>query len=130
MSSSDQKEKAQLAGLVLGLLGCFTYGSTSPFGLVLNGEWIRDPDRRASLRGFDIFGLVLCIPGRLFFLYFSVAMFTYSPGGNGFAPMILIYWLAFAIWLLIRKKTRWLDITRRRLLISTKATTNDTAKSG
>ena len=125
MSTAAQREKAKLAGLVLGLMGCFSYGATSPFGLVLNAEWIRDPDRRTELRSWDIFGLVLCIPGTAYFLFFTIALFDYSPGGGGFGPMLSIYWIAFVIWLGVRLKTRWRDISARRQSKSVMTTKSD-----
>lgn len=94
--------EARLAGLVLALLGVLTYGATSAFGLVLCAEWLRDPARPASLRTWDRVGLVFAVPGVAYFVWLSVALFDYAPGGVSFAPMIVTYWVGFVVWLLAR----------------------------
>jgi hypothetical protein len=104
---TDKSEKgAQLAGLVLAVLGVLTYGATSPFGLVLCAEWIRDPARSLRLRVWDWVGLILAIPGTAFFLWLSVSMFDYAPGGASFGAMVAGYWVAFLVWLLVRMRVR------------------------
>jgi threonine/homoserine efflux transporter RhtA len=105
-----QEGSARLAGLMLALIGVFTYGSTSPFGLVLCCEWLCDPNRTRSLRRWDWLGLVLAMPGTLFFVVLSVGLFTYAPGGFSFAGMIGGYWLGFLIWSRRRSRTRWSEL--------------------
>lgn len=104
----------QLAGLVLALLGALTYGATSPFGLVLCAEWLCDPRRERNLRHWDWVGLVLAVPGTAYFVWLSVALFDYAPGGTSFAGMIAAYWVGFGVWLLVRSRTRWRELRRSR----------------
>ena len=101
------KGGARLAGLVLAVLGALTYGATSAFGLVLCAEWLCDPSRPRGLRRWDWVGLALAVPGVAFFLWLSVGLFDYAPGGKSFAPLITGYWTGFGVWLLVRSRTRW-----------------------
>lgn len=107
MAEPTAKPPAQLAGLVLSLLGVLTYGATSPFGLVLCVEWLIDPRRPAPLRRWDAVGALLAAPGVLFFAWLSVAMFDYAPGGKSMGVLIAAYWVTFAWWLTVRARTRW-----------------------
>lgn len=45
-----EPRKARLAGLVMALLGPLTYGTTSPFGLLLSAEKLREPGRPRGLK--------------------------------------------------------------------------------
>ncbi|WP_439622745.1 hypothetical protein [Gemmata sp.] len=112
MAEPTAKPGTQLAGLVLALLGAFTYGATSAFGLVLCAEWLLDPRRPAHLRRWDAVGAVLAVPGVLFFAWLSVAMFDYKPGGKPMGVLIAAYWAAFAWWLTVRYRTRWRHLRR------------------
>lgn len=103
---TQTKEGERLAGLVLALLGAITYGATSPFGLVLCGEWLCDPNRARGLRRWDWVGLVLAIPGTAFFIWLSVGLFDNAP----LAWMIAGYWGSFALWLRGRSRTRWREL--------------------
>lgn len=105
---------ARLAGLVLAVLGVVTYGSTSAFGLVLCVEWLWDRSRKPSLRRWDWVGCVLAVPGTAFFLWVSMGLFGYAPGGTNFAAMITAYWVGFGVWLLVRARTRWSELRRAR----------------
>jgi len=104
------KGGAKLAGVVLALLGLLTYGATSAFGFVLCAEWLRDPARPPQLRRWDWIGLVLAVPGVPYIILMSVALFDYAPGGSSFAPLIAGYWAGFAVWLLVRSRTRWREL--------------------
>jgi hypothetical protein len=99
--------------LVLAVVGALTYGATSAFGLVLCAEWLRDPDRPPPLRQWDWIGLILAVPGTAYFLLLSVGLFTYSPGGTSFTPLITGYWVGFGVWLLVRSRTRWRELGRQ-----------------
>jgi hypothetical protein len=108
------KPPAQLAGLVLALLGALTYGATSAFGLVLCAEWLLDPRRPDHLRRWDAIGALLAVPGVLFFAWLSVAMFDYSPAGKSMGVLVSAYWVSFAWWLTVRYRTRWRGIRDSR----------------
>lgn len=102
--SASPSRNPRLAGLVLALLGAITYGATSAFGLVLCVEWLRDPSRPAHLRRWDWVGLVLAIPGVAFFVWLSISLFDYAPGGTSFAAMIAGYWAFFLAWAFFRRR--------------------------
>lgn len=107
------KGGVRLAGLVLALLGALTWGATSPFGLVLCWEWLRDPSRTRGLRRWDWVGLVIAAPGTAFFVFLSVALSDYFPGEVvNFAMLIAGYWVGFGVWLLVRSRTRWRELRR------------------
>lgn len=66
----EAPRKARLAGLVLALTGLFTFGVTSPFGLILSAEKLWETDRPRLLRICDIVGVVLAWVGNIFLPYF------------------------------------------------------------
>jgi hypothetical protein len=103
---TEPGKNSQLAGFVLAVVGLFTYGSTGPFAFVLCLEWVCNPDRPRNLKRLDWVGLVLSVPESLFFAYLSIGLFTYAPGGNSFAPMIVAYWGSFTGWVLWRFRQR------------------------
>lgn len=109
MAEPTLAPRAQLAGLVLALLGLPTWGATSPFGLVLCVEWLLDPRRPAHLRRWDAVGAVLAVPGVLFFVWLSAVMLDHPAGG-----LVAAYWLGFAWWLTLRARTRWPGIRKSR----------------
>lgn len=109
-----EKQRGQLAGTVLALLGIVTYGATSQFGLVLSLEWIRDPRRDSDFRLFDWMGVIVGLPGTMYFLYFTAMMFDYAPGGQSFGSLLLGYWAMFGLWIMYRRRTRWVEIQRYR----------------
>jgi hypothetical protein len=83
----------RLAGLVFAVLGLFTYGTCSPFGLLLSAEKLREPDRPRGLLVCDWAGVVLSVPGCLFlplFLGFAWGYFLIGP-----APVLA--YLAFLL---------------------------------
>ena len=109
MAEPTLAPRAQLAGLVLALLGLPTWGATSPFGLVLCVEWLLDPQRPAHLRRWDAAGAVLAVPGVLFFVWLSAEHFGGRERG-----LVAAYWLGFAWWLTVRARTRWPGIRASR----------------
>lgn len=115
----------KLADLVLAILGALTMGATSPFALVLSLEWLFDPSRIGWPRRLDWIALVLSIPGTAFFVWLSIGLFDYAPGGASFALMLSSYWLAFAIWLLVRVRTRWREVQALRRSRKTSTGTGD-----
>lgn len=105
--TTGPREPDKLAGFVLAMLGLVMFGSTSPFGLVLCWEWLRDPTRRADLRRFDAVGFVLAIPGAAFWAYLSYWFSLYYMGGT--PEPFALYWWVFASWTVVR----WRRIFRR-----------------
>lgn len=94
-------ERPRLAGLVLAVIGVFSFGSTSPFAAVLCLEWLRDPARRPDLKKWDLLGLILSVPGSVV----VAAWFTPDAWANTlyFGPgPVIAYWVGFAGWVAYR----------------------------
>jgi hypothetical protein len=97
---------AKLAGFVLAVLGVITYGTTSPFGLMLSAEKMGWRNRSPGLRTADWVGVVLGGLGTLFLPVFLVGMWNYSLVG----PQPVLLYLAFLAgwtWHRVRVVWRW-----------------------
>jgi hypothetical protein len=97
---------ARLAGLVMGVLGTLTYGTTSPFGLMLSAEKMWETDRNRTLRVCDWIGIVLSVPGCLFLPFFLVSMWGYSLIGPGPVLMYLAFLMGWS-WHRVRVVWGW-----------------------
>ncbi len=104
VTPAPPKTNPQLAGLVLAALGILTYGATSPYGLILSVEWLRDTNRDWMLRKFDWLGVILGVPGTLYFMNFSYTMGNYAPGGQSFGTLIWLNWAGVFLTMLLRRK--------------------------
>lgn len=94
----------KLAGLVMAVLGAFTYATTSPFGLMLSAEKLWWRHRPFGLRLADYTGVVLGGAGTLLLPVVLVGMWTYSLIG----PQPVLLYLAFlAGWTWHRVRVVW-----------------------
>jgi hypothetical protein len=95
---------ARLAGFVMGVLGAMTYGTTSPFGLMLSAEKMWEKGRGPGLRMCDWIGIVLSVPGCFYLPFFLIAMWDYSLIG----PQPVLLYLAFLMgWSWHRVRIVW-----------------------
>lgn len=96
--------KARLAGLVMAILGVITYGTTSPFGVMLCAEKMYEKDRPKGLRICDWIGLILSVPGCFVVPVFLHFVWNYSILG----PTPATLYLGFLIvWTWHRVRIVW-----------------------
>lgn len=109
---TDTRRPPKLAGTVLAVLGLCTHGSTCPWALVLNLEWMADRRRCPHRPLADHFGVALSLPLSLYWVMASVTVAPfYAPE---LTPAVIGYWVTFAVWVVARMFTRWRDIAADR----------------
>jgi hypothetical protein len=100
----DHERNDRLAGFVMGVLTFFTYATTSPFGVVLCYEKLREPKRGEFAKWADRVGLGLSLAGCLYLGPFLVSMFNYSLIGP---QPVMTYVVFVIIWTWYRVRVVW-----------------------
>lgn len=103
-SGPKNDDRARLAGVVMAMLGFFTYATTSPFGFVLSLEKLFESNRSPGLKSLDRGGVIFGGAGTPILPAVLYGMWTYSLIG----PWPVVYYLTFlAAWVLYRKRFVW-----------------------
>lgn len=100
------RSRPRLAGLVMAVVGLFTFGLFSPFGLVLSAEKFWEPGRSRTLRVCDIVGVVLAWIGNIYLPYFLYAAWM-SSGPEVTSDWVVIHLTVFTVWMAHRVFVVW-----------------------